>query len=140
MMATILIVDDRPCVRAFLSEELISEGYQVVTAGDGESVKERLRFSRPDLVLLDPYPYGPEGFGVLDDIKRQGRRPTVIIFTAYDSYKDDPELSWVDGYVTKSLDLGELKQEIARVLRGASTRLVDRQGDSEWHYQAGMAN
>ena len=116
-MTKILIVDDQPCVRELLSEELILEGYRVAMAGDVESVRENLRFSKPDLVLLDLYLDGAEGFRVLRDIKEQNPNLPVIIFTAYDSYVDDPRLSQADGYVIKSIDLDELKGKIADVLR-----------------------
>ena len=52
-MANILIVDDQPCVRELLSEELICEGYRVASADDVESARRHLRSSRPDLLLLD---------------------------------------------------------------------------------------
>ena len=48
-MAKVLIVDDQPCFRELLSKELISEGYQVRSAGDTESVREQ-----PQLLLSDP--------------------------------------------------------------------------------------
>jgi DNA-binding NtrC family response regulator len=117
MMATILIVDDQACVRELLSEELISEGYGVESVGDAESVRGYLRFSRPDLVLLDLYLDGCDGIGVLADIKRQHPDLPVIIFTAYDTYLHDPRLSQADGYVIKSFVLDELKGKIAHVLR-----------------------
>ena len=115
-MAKILIVDDQPCVREILSEELILEGYRVATAGDAESISGHLRFSRPDLVLLDLYLDGCNGIGVLGDIKRQHPDLPVIIFTAYDSYREDPRLSQADGYIIKSTVLDELKGKIADVL------------------------
>ncbi len=116
-MTKILIVDDQPCVRELLSEELMLEGYRVATAGDAESVTGHLRFSKPDLVILDLYLDGAEGFGVLRDIKRQDPDLPVIIFTAYDGYVDDPRLSQADGYVIKSIVLDELKGKIAYALR-----------------------
>jgi len=116
-MTKVLIVDDQPCIREILSEELILEGYRVAMAGDVESVRGNLRFSKPDLVLLDLYLDGAEGFRVLRDIKGQNPNLPVIIFTAYDSYVDDPRLSQADGYVIKSIILDELKGKIADVLR-----------------------
>lgn len=115
-MATILVVDDQESVRQLLSEELISEGYRVATAGDAESVSQHLRFSQPDLVLLDLFLDGPDGFSVLRDIKRKAPGLPVIILTAYDSYREDPRLSRVNGYVIKSIAIDELKQKIADVL------------------------
>ncbi len=115
-MPNILIVDDQPCIRKLLSEELIYEGYRVKTAGDGESAMASLRSSPPDLVLLDLYLDGPDGWEVLRDVKRQDPHLPVLIVTAYDSFADDPRLSMADGYVVKSIDFRELKQKIANAL------------------------
>ena len=115
-MAKILIADDQPCVQELLSEELISEGHRVVTAGDAESVRGHVRSSRPDLVLLDLYLDGFDGIGVLRDIKRQHPDLPVIIFTAYDSYVEDPRVSQADAYVIKNIVLDELKAKIADVV------------------------
>jgi two-component system response regulator (stage 0 sporulation protein F) len=115
-MADILIIDDQACVREIFAEELISEGHQVVTAGDVESVRGHLRFSRPDLVLLDLYLEGPNGIDVLQDIKRERPKLPVIILTAYDSFREDPRLSQAAGYVIKSIFFDELKEKVADVL------------------------
>lgn len=117
-MPNILIVDDQPCVRELVSKELIHEGYLVEGVGDAESAKTYLGSSRPDLVLLDLYPDGLNGWEVLRDVKKQQPQLPVIILTAYDSFRDDPRLSQVDGYVIKSFDFGELKQKIAHLLGG----------------------
>ena len=116
-MPKILIVDDQQYIRELLAEELIQEGYLVQSTGDAESVIGHLKFSRPDLVLLDLYLDGPDGWEVLPEIKRQHPHLPVLILTAYDSFMDDPRLSQADGYVIKSIDLGELKQKIADVLK-----------------------
>ena len=116
-MANILIIDDQLWVREFLVEELTCEGYQVGAIGDVKSILENLTVSLPDLVLLDLYLDGTDGFGVLSDIKRRKPRLPIIIFTAYDTYVDDPRLSQADGYVIKSFRLDELKQKVADVLK-----------------------
>jgi len=112
-MPSILIVDDQPCVRALLSEELVHEGYRVEGLGDAESVRTHLRLTRPDLVLLDLYLDGPEGWELLRDIKRQDPELPVLIVTAYDSFVDDPRLSQADGYFVKSLNFWSF-----RIFRG----------------------
>lgn len=117
-MPNILISDDQAYVREFLSEELAHEGYRVASIGDAESFWRYIRDSRPDLVLLDLYLDGFEGWEVLCDIKRENPNLPVIIVTAYDSFEDDPRLSQADGYVVKSfVALDELKQKIADILR-----------------------
>lgn len=116
-MPKILIVDDQPCVRALFAEELTDEGYKVETVGDAESLGTRIRSSPPDLLLLDLYLDGRDGFELLRYAKRQDPDLPVIIVTAYDSYANDPRLSQADGYVVKSSDFTELKQTVADVLR-----------------------
>lgn len=51
------------------------------------------------------------------EIKRQAPDLPVIIFTAYDSYREDPRLTQADGYVIKSMILDELKAKIADVIQ-----------------------
>ncbi len=116
-MPSILIIDDQPCVRALLSEELAADGYRVEGLGDGDSVRTYLRSTRPDLVLLDLYLDGADGWELLRDIKRQDPELPVLIVTAYDSFVDDPRLSRADGYFVKSLDFMDLKRKIAHLLR-----------------------
>jgi DNA-binding NtrC family response regulator len=124
-MANILIVDDQQCVRELLSEELICEGYRVAGADDAESVWQHLRSSRPDLVVLDLCLDGHDAFKILHNIKRKDPHLPVIIYTAYDSYREDPRVSGADGYLIKSIVLDELKHKIANVLSG---KLVSQQG------------
>jgi DNA-binding NtrC family response regulator len=115
-MSHILIVDDQACIRELLWEDLIHDGYRVATAGDPETARSQVKFFTPDLVVLDLYLDGPEGFGLFKDIKRIDPCLPVIIFTAYDSYREDPRLSEASGYVVKNPDLGELKQNITRIV------------------------
>ncbi len=124
-MAHVLIVDDQPYVREFLSEELAHDGYRTETIGDPDSIWGHLTNWRPDVVILDLYLDGFKGWDILGDIKRIAPDLPVLILTAYDTFEQDPRLSQADGYVIKSfVDLDKLKEKIADVLerkRGIST-------------------
>ena len=52
-MATILIVDDRPSNRRFLTTLLGYSGHQLLEAGDGAEALESVRSRHPDLVITD---------------------------------------------------------------------------------------
>ena len=52
-MSSILIVDDQPRLQQPFSQELMDEGYRVVSIGDAKSGMKYLADSKPDLVLLD---------------------------------------------------------------------------------------
>jgi DNA-binding NtrC family response regulator len=117
-MSKILIVDDQPCLRQLLAEELTLEGYHMASSGNAESAKGQLLSFRPDVVLLDLYFDRPEGFELFEDIKMKYPYLPVIIVTAHDSYMEDPRLSHADGYAIKGIRFwDELKRQIAHALR-----------------------
>lgn len=116
-MATILIVDDQPNLQELLSQELMDEGHRVKSVTNAETAKGYIRDARPDLVLLDLYLNGFDGWDVLRDIKNRHPSLPVLIVTAYDSCVHDPRVSEADGYVIKSfMALGGLKKMISEVL------------------------
>jgi len=116
-MASILIVDDQSYIQELFSQELMDEGYNVLSTGDAESAKVYVENSKPDLVLLDLCLNGFEGWDLLHDIKSKYPHLPIIIVTAYDTYVDDPRVSQAAGYVVKSfVHFDELKQKIADVL------------------------
>jgi CheY-like chemotaxis protein len=53
MSHTILVVDDEPDVRTFLTAVLKRRGYETLTAADGKEAFEIVERDRPDLVILD---------------------------------------------------------------------------------------
>jgi DNA-binding response OmpR family regulator len=116
-MASILIVDDQPHLQELFSQEFMDEGYKVVCVSNAESAEGYLKDSNPDLVLLDLYLNGFEGWNLLHDIKDKNPQLPVLIVTAYDNYADDPRVSEADGYVVKSFfHFDDLKHKIADVL------------------------
>ncbi len=49
----VLVVDDEPDVRIFISTVLEDHGYRTVSAEDGADALDKLRLERPDLISLD---------------------------------------------------------------------------------------
>ena len=122
-MSTILIIDDEPWVRELLAEELQQEGYRIHSAEDNKRISEYVSTSPPGLIILDLYLKEMHGWDVLRDIKKYAPSVPVLIFTAYDGYRDDPRLSDAAGYVVKNSNLRELKQKVADLLGSDQTRL-----------------
>lgn len=134
-MSNILIVDDQPYLRELFSQELMDEGYGVVCVPDAASVMGCIQHSKPDLVLLDLYLDGFEGWEVLHEIKRWDPHIPVLIVTAYDSYADDPRLSDANGYVLKTFtNFTELKKKIDELL---SRKTIPDQ-DSGYPFKPGL--
>lgn len=117
-MTRILVVDDQLCVRRLVCDELADEGYEVVEAPDAKTVGDRLASEKIDLVVLDLYLDGSEGWKLLRSMKKAQPDLPVVIFTAYDTFLDDPRLKDANDYIVKSMDLDPLKTAIAEALTG----------------------
>jgi len=115
-MANLLIVDDEANIRLLYSQELSDEGYQVVAAASALEAVERLETDNFDLVVLDIKLKNESGIELLQRIVKERHTLPVILCTAFSCYKDDFSAWLADGYVVKSSDLQELKDEIKRVL------------------------
>jgi len=115
-MARLLVVDDESNIRLLYSQELSDEGYQVVTAASAAEAAERLAESDFDLVVLDIKLKNESGLDLLQKMVKERHDMPVILCTAFSCYKDDFSAWLADGYVVKSSDPQELKDEIKRVL------------------------
>lgn len=115
-MAQLLVVDDEANIRLLYAQELSDEGYQVVTAATALEAVEKLEGTQFDLVVLDIKLKNESGIELLQRIVKERHNLPVILCTAFSCYKDDFSAWLADGYVVKSSDMQELKDEIKRVL------------------------
>jgi DNA-binding NtrC family response regulator len=115
-MAKLLVVDDEANIRLLYAQELSEEGYEVVTAASALEAVERLEASSFDLVVLDIKLKNESGIDLMQRIVKERQALPVILCTAFCCYKDDFSAWLADGYVVKSSDMQELKDEIGRVL------------------------
>lgn len=112
----ILVVDDESSIRLAYSQELGDEGYAVNTAASAMEAVEKLEAENYDIVLLDIKLKNESGLDLLQKIVKERHEMPVILCTAFSFYKDDFSAWLADGYVVKSSDLTELKDEIKRIL------------------------
>ena len=82
--ATILVVDDVPQNVRLLEAVLVPQGYDVVSANDGESALEVVASAKPDLVLLDVMMPPPDGYEVCRRLREDEETAVlpVIMVTA----------------------------------------------------------
>ena len=121
-MSKLLVVDDEANIRILYAEELADEGYEVVTAATTSEAIEKLQLMEFDLAVLDIKLKNESGIELLQKLVKERHDMPVILCSAFSCYKDDFSAWLADGYVVKSGDLTELKQEIARVLAKKAPR------------------
>jgi len=116
MKKKILVVEDEEGLRLLYEEELKAEGYEVLTARNGREAIQRLEEGKPDLIILDIVMPIMNGMETLGRIVGKERKIPIILNTSYSGYRED-FMSWAaDAYVTKSADLGELKDKVKELL------------------------
>ena len=121
-MSKILVVDDEANIRLLYAEELAEEGYEVVTAASTAEAVDKLQVGQFDLAVLDIKLKNESGIDLLQKLVKERHEMPVILCSAFSCYKDDFSAWLADGYIVKSGDLTELKQEIARVLAKKAQR------------------
>ena len=115
-MTTILLVEDDKNQRLLYEQELMHEGYEVVTASNGKEALEKVQEKLPDIVIMDINMPKMDGIEAMGRILGKNKEIPVIINTAYSNYKDS-FMSWAaDAYIVKTSDLSELKEKIKEVL------------------------
>jgi two-component system, OmpR family, alkaline phosphatase synthesis response regulator PhoP len=133
MTKKILVVDDKLELRTLLKSYLGQEGFEVVTAGNGQEALFVARQENPDLIILDLMMPEMGGYEFMRAYARQSDTP-IIILTARLEENDRVvglELG-ADDYVTKPFSMRELAARVRAVLRrmdkGASGAVILRCG------------
>ncbi|MDR1568333.1 MAG: response regulator YycF [Streptococcaceae bacterium] len=117
-MKKILIVEDEKPISDIVKFNLTKEGYETVTAFDGEEAIQKFNEENPDLVLLDLMLPKVDGLEVAREIRKTHNTP-IIMVSAKDSEFDKVlglELG-ADDYVTKPFSNRELVARIKANLR-----------------------
>jgi len=97
----ILLIEDDKFLRTVLEKKLLAEGFEVVSAVDGDEALEKIISDKPDLILLDIILPKKSGFLVLENIKKDPelRKLPVIIISNLGQEED----------IQKGLSLGAIE-------------------------------
>jgi two-component system alkaline phosphatase synthesis response regulator PhoP len=117
----ILVVDDENYILHILDFSLGAEGYEVITAEDGEAAVRKAKEQRPDLIVLDVMMPKMDGFEACRMIKRDPDLSTtpVILLSAKARDIDQKQgyEAGADDYITKPFSPGRLVDRVQGLLR-----------------------
>lgn len=123
----VLVVDDDPDLRQFLSQELSADGHACSEAGSGAQALNRLRSERWDLVLLDWSLPDFSGVEVCRRMRRERISTPVLMLTAHDDVQERVHAldAGADDYLTKPFEIDELLARVRAHLRRSGQSLGD---------------
>lgn len=120
----ILIVDDEPDIREYLEAVLQDNGYNTISAGNGQEALDVVeRHGLPDLVTLDVSMPEKSGIRFYRDMKEDEtrRRVPIVIVTGVDQaferfISSRRSVPAPDGYLTKPIDQAKLLDMIEKLV------------------------
>jgi len=118
---TILVVDDDPDARTYLTTVLEDDGYATLTANDGAEALSTIERQMPDLVALDvamPEKSGVAVYRALKENERLTGVPVIIITGISEDFKrfisSRRHVPPPEGYISKPVD----SEELLRMVKG----------------------
>lgn len=142
MGARILVVDDELSVREFFEILLTKEGYEIVTALDGQDALRLMRDQAFDLIVTDLQLKNGDGMSILKESKRVANEVPVIMITAFattDSAVEAMKAGAFD-YLSKPFKIEEIKVVIAKALETRSLAAENKQLKSELREKYDFSN
>ena len=114
----VLVADDNPAGRELVRESLAEHAGSIIEAADGREAIEKIRETRPDLVLLDIQMPGMDGYAVLREIRNDpalaGLRVVALTAFAMGGDRERALSAGFDDYLTKPVTLAKLKAQLDR--------------------------
>ena len=121
----ILLIDDDDALAGMVADYLVGRGFVVERAGDGPSGLDRLARGAFDAVVLDVMMPGPDGFEVLQTIRRDNPVPVVMLTARGEDLDRIVGLEMgADDYLAKPFNPRELLARIKAVLRRSRGKLT----------------
>jgi DNA-binding response OmpR family regulator len=127
-LGRVLVVDDDEVIRQLIAVNLTLEGFEVVTAVDGQDCLEKVAEVKPDVITLDVMMPRLDGWVTATQLRRHsetaGIKVVMITARAQEEDRDRGRQAGVDAYLTKPFDPAEMIR-VVRELAGATEVSVE---------------
>ncbi len=118
-MFDILVVEDNQNTRKLLTTILSADGYNTLTANDGEEALAVLEHNHVDLMVLDVMMPRMDGYSLTKILRENGSQMPILMLSAKQNVADKKNgfLVGIDDYLTKPFDFEELLLRVKALLR-----------------------
>lgn len=117
-MKTILIADDNPNIIDILVEYAKHDGYNPITAADGDEALEKFYKHQPDVILLDVSMPKQDGFSVCRTIRENSQVPIIMVTARGEDFERIMGLDiGADDYIVKPFSPGEVMARVRAIMR-----------------------
>ena len=120
-MEKILVVDDENDLIMMVQMRLETNGYEVISANDGEEGLEKAKSENPDLIILDVMMPKMDGYETCSLLKNdaQCNKIPIILFTgkAKDEFMKIGQMAGADAFITKPFESPVLLAKIEELLK-----------------------
>lgn len=128
MTTKILIVDDEPRYLRLMEANLVTEGYSVIKATNGQEAVDKVAREQPDLVLLDIMMPVLDGFAATERIREFSSVPIIVVTARGEESARVRGLDLgADDYIVKPFSATELLARVRAVLRRVTTTSITQQ-------------
>jgi DNA-binding response OmpR family regulator len=128
MTTKILIVDDEPRYLRLMEANLVTEGYAVIKATNGQEAVDKVAREQPDLVLLDIMMPVLDGFAATERIREFSSVPIIVVTARGEESARVRGLDLgADDYMVKPFSATELLARVRAVLRRVKTKSTTQQ-------------
>jgi len=131
-MAKVLIVEDDAVIADGMARHLGAAGFAPIVVPKGDQGLARLRFERPDVVVLDLMLPGRDGWSVIESARAEGIGTPIVVVSARGTEHDRVHALEIgaDDYLVKPFSMNELVARVRAASRRATRRDEVPRGDA----------
>jgi len=133
MPHSVLIIDDEPSIVGTVSDILIDEGYQTLSAASGLEGLALYKKEKPDVVFLDIWLADRDGLEILDSLRQHDPHAAVIMISGHGTVSTAVKAVRMGAYdyLEKPLSYNQLIEAVDGALQHKKSLLHDRQPPAE---------
>jgi two-component system alkaline phosphatase synthesis response regulator PhoP len=130
-VAKVLIIEDDDVIANGMARHLAAAGFDATAVANGETGMARLRFERPDVVVLDLMLPGLDGWRLIEQARGEGIGTPIVVVSARGTEHDRVhalELG-ADDYLVKPFSMKELAARVGAAARRGTRAQEPERGD-----------